>query len=624
MNRRTFLKASSAAALVSMMPRSLRAATATTSRCRPSDAAWPSKTAWKQLNETIGGNLIPVDFPISILQKDPDSDAAKQLWKNLKNPYFVGDTPGLTQTLGWVDAWNTKPSVYAVAARNAADIAAAVKFARDNNLRLVVKGGGHSYQGTSNAPDSLLIWTRHMHDIEMHDAFVPQGCEQILKPQPAVSLGAGTIWMQAYQAVTTKGGRYVQGGGCTTVGVAGLIQSGGFGSHSKHYGTAAANLLEAEVVTADGQIRIANASNNPDLFWALKGGGGGTYGVISKVTVRTHDLPEYFGVAGFKVKASSDEAYRRLIRQFVSFYSENLFNDHWGEQPRFGPENVLEISMVSQGLDRAQVTKVWQPFLDWVKNSSSDYAFEGRVTIGCLPAQRYWDVDWWKEHFVEIAIPNTGMLSGLLDRILVDVIPQPTFNFDERPGASPSNAWWKGDAFQCGWYLWGMESLWLPASLLASDSQQKLADALFAASRHTGLELHLNKGLGGAPPDVIAAARDTATNPAVLDAFALAIVGDAQDTAYPGIRGHEPNVAEGRAARKRIDDCVDQLRAVTGQTGAYWSESNYFEKDFQQAYWGSNHPRLAQIKAKYDPDGLFFVHNGVGSESWSRDGFTKL
>ncbi len=622
MNRRTFLKASGAAALLSMMPCGLRAAP-TSSRCRPGAAAWPSQTAWKQLNETVGGNLIPVDFPLSILHKDPNSDAAKQLWKNLKNPYFIGDTPGLTQTLGWVDAWDTKPSVYAVAARNAQDIAAAVKFARDNNLRLVVKGGGHSYQGTSNAPDSLLIWTRHMHDIEMHDAFVPQGCEQTMKPQPAVTLGAGTIWMQAYQAVTTKGGKYVQGGGCTTVGVAGLIQSGGFGSYSKHFGTAAAGLLEAEVVTADGQVRMANACNNSDLFWALKGGGGGTYGVISKVTLRTHDLPEYFGAASFKVKASSDDAYRRLIRQFVSFYSENLFNDHWGEQPRFRPDNIFEVNMVSQGLDRDEATKIWKPFLDWVRNSSNDYSIEGRVTIGSLPAQRWWDVEWWKEHFVEIAIPNTGVFSGLLDRVLVDIIPQPTLNFDERPGASPSNAWWKGDAFQCGWYLWAMESLWLPASLLASASQQKLADALFAASRHSGLELHLNKGLAGAPPDVIAAAKDTATNPAVLDAFALAIVGDAQDSAYPGIPGHEPNVVEGRAARKRVDDCVDQLRAVSGDTGAYWSESNYFEKNFQQAYWGSNHPRLAQIKAKYDPDGLFFVHNGVGSEQWSRDGFTK-
>ena len=322
MNRRAFLQAIGSAALLPILPRRLWASATNFRRRRPADAAWPSPAAWKQLNDAVGGNLIKVDFPLSILKANPDSDAAKELAKNLKNPYFIGDTPGLTETLGWVDAWATQPSVYAVAARNAQDIAAAVNFARENNLRLAVKGGGHSYQGTSNAPDSLLIWTRHMHDIQMHDAFVPQGCEHTMQPQPAVTVGAGTFGMQAYTAVTTEGGKYVQGGGCTTVGLAGLLQGGGFGSFSKHYGTAAASLLEAEVVTADGQIRIANACTNPDLFWALKGGGGGTFGVISKITLKLHDLPEFFGGANFTIKAASDDAYRRLVRQFVSFYRE--------------------------------------------------------------------------------------------------------------------------------------------------------------------------------------------------------------------------------------------------------------------------------------------------------------
>src|SRR5271165_6494048 len=130
-------------------------------------------------------------------------------------------------------------------------------------------------------------------------------------PQPAVTLGAGAIWVHAYEAVTTKAGRYVQGGGCTTVGVAGLIQSGGFGSFSKHYGLAAAGLLEAEVVTADGKIRVANACTNPDLFWALKGGGGGSFGAVSKLTLRVRELPEFAGGAIFTIKAASDEAFRR-------------------------------------------------------------------------------------------------------------------------------------------------------------------------------------------------------------------------------------------------------------------------------------------------------------------------
>ena len=477
MNRRAFLKAiGSAALLLPMWPSRLWANTSFTRR-RPSDATWPSDAAWKRLKDAVGGNLIRVDFPLSTLKTDPNSDAAKQLVENLKNPYYIGDEPGLTQTLGWVDAWATHPSIYAVAARNANDIAAAVNFARENNLRLAVKGGGHSYQGTSNAPDSLLIWTRHIRDITMHDAFVPQGCERTTQPQSAVTLGAGTIWLDAYDAVTTKGGRYVQGGGCTTVGVAGLIQSGGFGSFSKHYGLAAASLLEAEVVTADGQIRIANACTNPDLYWALKGGGGGTYGVVSKLTLRTHDLPEFFGSANLNVKASSDDAYRRLIREFVSFYREHLFNDHWGEQAHFDADNALEIRMVSQGLDTEQSKKVWQPFLDWVGRSPDEYSIKGQPTIVSLPARGMWDVKWWKEHWPELLFPNPNgnRLIGLLDRLLSYIPWQPAMRLDKRPGAPPNEAWWVGDAGQVGWFIWGFESLWMPASLLESDAQERLS-----------------------------------------------------------------------------------------------------------------------------------------------------
>jgi len=225
----------------------------------------------------------------------------------------------LTQTSGWVDAWTSAPSVYAVAAKNTKDIVAGVNFARTNNLRLVVKGGGHSYQGTSCSADSLLIWTRGMNTITLHDSFVGQGCARRQAPQPAVTVSAGAIWAEAYDAVTTKAGRYVQGGGCTTVGVAGLIQSGGFGSFSKNYGLAAAALLEAEVVTADGAVRIANACTNPELFWGIKGGGGGSLGVVTRVTLRTRELPEYFGAVSGTIQARSEDAFRKLTAHIINF-----------------------------------------------------------------------------------------------------------------------------------------------------------------------------------------------------------------------------------------------------------------------------------------------------------------
>jgi hypothetical protein len=187
------------------------------------------------------------------------------------------------------------------------------------------------------------------------------------------------------------------------------------------------------------------------------------------------------------------------------------------------PDNTLVIKMVSQGLDTGQAKMVWQPFLDWVAHSPQAYSIEGRLVIGSWPAQHMWDVQWWKEHWPELAFPNRNALTALFDYALELLIPQPVLDFDDRPGAGPNNAWWKGDAGQVAWFIWGYESLWLPASLLESDAQQGLADALFAGSRYSGVGLHFNKGLAGAPPDAIADAKDTATNPAVLTAFALAI-----------------------------------------------------------------------------------------------------
>ncbi len=109
--------------------------------------------------------------------------------------------------------------------------------------------------------------------------------------------------------------------------------------------------LEAEIVTADGEVRVANACSNLDLFWALKGGGGG-FGVVTRVTLKTHELPDDFGVVLAAIKANSDDAYGRLAAKILAFYRDALFNPHWGEQIAFLPGRALSITMVFQGLDR--------------------------------------------------------------------------------------------------------------------------------------------------------------------------------------------------------------------------------------------------------------------------------
>ena len=93
---------------------------------------------------------------MEVCRTEPEGPSCREIFKELKNPYYIGDEAGLTQTCGWLNAWTARSSVYAVAAQEPADVVAAVNFARDNNLRLVIKGAGHSYLGTSNAPDSLF------------------------------------------------------------------------------------------------------------------------------------------------------------------------------------------------------------------------------------------------------------------------------------------------------------------------------------------------------------------------------------------------------------------------------------------------------------------------------------
>jgi FAD/FMN-containing dehydrogenase len=175
-----------------------------------------------------------------------------------------------------------------------------------------------------------------------------------------------------------------------------------------------------------------------------------------------------------------------------------------------------------------------------------------------------------------------------------------------------------------GAYLHGYESLWLPASLLKDTEQPRLTQALFAASRHKDVGLHINKGLAFAEAEAIKASLDTATNPAVTEAFALVIIADGERPSYLGMKRPPMDLEAAHEDARKIDRAADELRRVAPQAGSYVSESNFFNQNWQQAYFGTHYPRLRAIKKKYDPEGLFFVHHGVGSEDWSADGFTRL
>jgi hypothetical protein len=196
---------------------------------------------------------------------------------------------------------------------------------------------------------------------------------------------------------------------------------------------------------------------------------------------------------------------------------------------------------------------------------------------------------------------------------------------DDRKGSPPHHAFWAENQSEAGQLLHGYQSAWLPASLIEPAKQPELVEAVFASSRHFPWALHFNKGLAGAPETEIATASDTATNPAMLDAFALAIIASEGPPAFRGMPGAaDLDLMSARGAALSIGHATAELLKVAPGAGAYVSESNYFQEGWQAAFWGANYRRLATVKDKYDPDGLFFVHHGVGSEAWSPDGFTPI
>ena len=562
-------------------------------RCTPDRPCWPSPAEWRALESRLTGTLERPEAPLLACRTDAGGDACAAAVRGLKNPFRLQDQSGSTQSTGWLDAWTAAPSAHAVAVENAADVAAAVAFAREHRLRLVVKGTGHDYKGRSSAPDSLLVWTHRMRRVTVHDAFVPQGCPES-QAAAAVTVEAGTRWLEAYQAVTVEHGRYVQGGGCTSVGAAGgFTQGGGFGSWSRKYGTAAASMLEAEVVTADGVVRTVNACQNRELFWALRGGGGGTFGVVTRVTLMTHPLPNYFGIVSGSIAARSDAAFVELIEHFLTFHAASLNDEHWGEQVRVRGDNTLELSMVFQGMSAAQAEEVWRPLRAWVDGRAD------RLTMSAtaleIPGTQMWNRDFLAQHRPQAIVA------------------------DDRPDQPGSLFWWAGDQEQVSTYWHAYQSRWIPLDLFQASRARAFASSLFDASRHWSVGLHFNKGLAGASPDAIQRTRETSMNPAVYRAAALAIVAASSD-GHPGEPGHEPDRARAEAERASVSAAMKIIREATPGAGTYVNESDYFEPDWQREFWGENYAALLAIKRKVDPEGLFYCHHCVGSESWSEGG----
>jgi hypothetical protein len=155
------------------------------------------------------------------------------------------------------------------------DVQKTVRWARRHGIRIVPRSGGHSYGGYSTTSGVIV-------DVSRLNAIT-------LTADNRAAIGAGAQLIDVYESLAQRG-RTVPGGTCPTVGIAGLVQGGGIGMSARKFGLTCDNLLEATVVLADGRAVVANAHQHTDLYWALRGGGGGNFGIVTRLVFRTHPV----------------------------------------------------------------------------------------------------------------------------------------------------------------------------------------------------------------------------------------------------------------------------------------------------------------------------------------------
>jgi FAD binding domain/Berberine and berberine like len=252
--RRSFLlaTASSAAGVAVASGRSSCADGAVRAQVPADDLpAGASAAQWAQFASTLTGHLVRPGTP------------AYATSKLLYDPRFDSLAPvGL--------AYCASPS----------DVARTIAFGRTHGYRLAVRAGGHSYAGYSSGTGRLVVDVTSMAGVVA--APVPGGIARV---------GAGARLIDVYNTLG-HAGQLVPGGSCPTVGVAGLTLGGGVGVFARRYGLAADNVASLRVVTADGVVHTCSATEDPALYWACRGGGGGNFGVVTSFEFTTHPMPD--------------------------------------------------------------------------------------------------------------------------------------------------------------------------------------------------------------------------------------------------------------------------------------------------------------------------------------------
>ncbi|KXN85640.1 Putative glutamine amidotransferase-like protein C13C5.04 [Leucoagaricus sp. SymC.cos] len=539
--------------------------------CRnvPGSPNYPSDSQWQLLNNTVSGRLVHA-IPSGQYCRQTNCTDAEWTSANWRNT-----VPGAMNEVNWEQDHDSNPPslcgrtspatcgqgdvpLYAILAESAEDIQAGVNFAREYNLRLAVKASGHDLLGRSTAKNSFLIHTHKLQSVAFTDNF--QVGNQDLGS--AVTVGSGVGLSALYNASKAEGKIFVGGSAATVVAGGGYVQGAGHSALSPMFGLAADNVLEFNVVTADGVLRRVNENSNSDLFWAMRGGGAGSWGAIVNATFRTY--PTFNATQSLVLFTATNSSGVGAITEAHAKHIFDLKSMHAGQYysvTYIGPNTTYAIS-ISTVFPRAtseQVVAAMEPMLRDILNAG------GILTLNTT---------------------NTATINELLAQ-----------NDDQ-----------VGDYLVIGSRLIP-EASYQQSPKDIGDAYKGLIDA--------GTYVITTPVLGGGQ-----VAENVKIDSAVIPGWRTAkshiIVGNP----IP----ENGTIEEVHAAQNLFKTTQLPLFAtIQGQNAsAYSNEADRWEENWQTVFYGPNYSRLSAIKTKYDPTDLFIVATGVGSERWDSYGLCRV
>ncbi|CAK0832764.1 unnamed protein product [Prorocentrum cordatum] len=299
--------------------------------CYPCDPCWPDQSAWDQLSSDLDGKLFQTDVTdYEVCESVPTSNLAAWTLIDAENGICMQHHSCAHDQCDSDKAWNLP--AYTVRAESADDIRVALTFAQLHDIAVSVKTSGHSYSGSSTLKGSLLIWMRHFTQYGTQQAFT-DSCGTLT--DATLKVGGGQVWYEAYDAVK-EDFNIIGGGGKTVSAAGGWLQGGGLSAMSPSYGLGIDNVLEVHAMLANGTEVVADACTNQDLFWALRGGGGGTFAIVMSVIYRLHppspvtQLVVYVDLAGWESDFGKITALQAWWHKIVDLQQGAGLDSRWG------------------------------------------------------------------------------------------------------------------------------------------------------------------------------------------------------------------------------------------------------------------------------------------------------